>query len=43
LLERPVRRGMCRDIDVQDAAGCVFHEHEDIQETEGVPKVLILY
>ena len=35
LLQDPSRRGMRRHIDVQEAAGGEFHDHQDIEETQG--------
>jgi hypothetical protein len=34
LLQCPGRRRMFRDIDVQEAAGGMFHEHKDVEEAE---------
>lgn len=35
LLERPMRRGMCRCIDMQEPAGRVFHHDEHVKQAKG--------
>src|SRR5262249_53750180 len=42
LVEGPGRRGMRRDIDMQDAMGGLFHHHKDIKHAKGgsVPQLL---